>query len=153
MVYTAAVIPGSLITCVYLMHWDLTAGTLHLYLWDNMFLGCWCRLSAHKHSVVWMTAFRAALQELLKWTQPATNQVDVLQGGEWKHTISVNFDAWQIIVSQTLLQRKTFVFVIYKLFKLKTTIYTTFKLFSILFLEQRLSFSQIFLSYIMIKHY
>lgn len=39
---------------------------LCLYLWDNVLLGCWCWLSAHKHSVVRMTAFTEALQELLK---------------------------------------------------------------------------------------
>lgn len=75
---------------VCLMDWDdLPACTLLLYLRDNVFLGCWCRLSAHKHSVVWMTAFTAALQELLKWTQPATDQVNVLQGGGGKHNLNL----------------------------------------------------------------
>lgn len=61
-----------------------------VYLRNNVFLGCWCRLSTHKHSVIWMTAFTAALQELLKWTQPTANQVDILQGHEWKIKIYIS---------------------------------------------------------------
>lgn len=47
---------------------------------DDVFL--WGRrwFCTHKHSVLWMAALTAAFQELLKGTQPATNQVDVLQG-------------------------------------------------------------------------
>lgn len=61
-----------------------------VYLRNNVFLGCWCRLSTHKHSVIWMTAFTAALQELLKWAQPTANQVDILQGHEWKIKIYIS---------------------------------------------------------------
>lgn len=87
------------------MHWDdLPSCTLHLYLRDNVFLGCWCRLSAHKHSVVWMTAFTAALQELLKWTQPATNQVDVLQGHESKG-MNQNTQSKSSLVNRVLVTR------------------------------------------------
>lgn len=50
------------------------------YLRDHVFLGRRRRFSAHKHSVVRMAALAAAFQELLKGTQPATHQVDVLQG-------------------------------------------------------------------------
>lgn len=50
------------------------------YLRDDVLLGRRRRLSTHKHSVVWMAALAAALQELLQGTQPAPHQVDVLQG-------------------------------------------------------------------------
>lgn len=49
------------------------------YLGDDVFLGCRCWLSAHEHSVVWVAAVTAALQELLKGPKPATHQVDVLK--------------------------------------------------------------------------
>lgn len=52
---------------------------LQVYLRNDVFLGCQCRLSTHKHSVIWMAAFTAALQELLKGAQPPANQVDILQ--------------------------------------------------------------------------
>lgn len=66
---------------------DTSVCMVQLYLGDDVFLGCWCRLSAHKHSVVWVAALAAALQELLKGPQPATHQVDVLKECKQKHTI------------------------------------------------------------------
>lgn len=70
------------------------------YLRDHVFLGRRRRFSAHKHSVVRMAVLAAAFQELLKGTQPATHQVDVLQGYKskteviqpnWRNPTSVMF--------------------------------------------------------------
>lgn len=52
---------------------------MHLYLWYNVTLWRRCWLSTHEYSVVRMTVLAAALQQLLKCTQPASNQVNVLQ--------------------------------------------------------------------------
>lgn len=60
---------------------------VQLYLGDDVFLGCRCWLSAHEHSVVWVAAVTAALQELLKGPKPATHQVDVLKECERKYAI------------------------------------------------------------------
>lgn len=52
---------------------------LHVYLRNDVFLGRWCRLRTHKHSVIYVAAFPAALQELLQGAKPPADQVDVLK--------------------------------------------------------------------------
>lgn len=62
------------------IEYSILGESLLMYLWDYVLLGSWCWLCTHKNSVVRMTALTAAFQQLLKRTQPAPNQVDVLQG-------------------------------------------------------------------------
>lgn len=61
--------------------------TILCYLGDDVILGRRRWFSTHKDSVFWMAALTAAYQKLLERTQPATHQVDVLQG--WKSMTEV----------------------------------------------------------------